>query len=288
MTYTRDLHFQFSGRRPSKSRSNYKNSDNREKSSRSSEIWPKKDSRSGAGPRKGEISREEMASLSSEKSANPVESSPTIRPMSGGHRAQSPSAIPPAIQCSYAACYCEENVWKICHHLKQNSAQELDKVWAVFISNKKRVVPLWKQKAGRDEEKLVIWDYHVIALYRPEEARTLVYDLDSELPFPTYFHKYVTETFRTDAILNPEYHRIFRVVPASTFLTHFSSDRRHMRKSDGSWLKPPPPYPCIQGEKDKEENEHNLEDFISMEPGEGRFGEVLSLTDFVRRFHQRR
>ena len=70
-----------------------------------------------------------------------------------------------------------------------------------------------------------------------------------------------------------------------------------MRKSDGSWLKPPPPYPCIQvrhlwnhpsiqlsfhpfihrfiqGEKDKEENEHNLEDFISMEPGEGRFGEV--------------
>jgi len=160
-------------------------------------------------------------------------------------------------------------------------------VWAVFISNKKRVVPLWKQKAGRDEEKLVIWDYHVIALYRPEEARTLVYDLDSELPFPTYFHKYVTETFRTDAILNPEYHRIFRVVPASTFLAHFSSDRRHMRKSDGSWLKPPPPYPCIQGEKDKEESAHNLEDFISMEPGEGRFGEVLSLTDFVRRFHQR-
>ena len=82
-----------------------------------------------------------------------------------------------------------------------------------------------------------------------------------------------------------------------------------MRKSDGSWLKPPPPYPCIQvrhlwnqpalfastyptillpiqlsfhpfihrfiqGERDKEENEHNLEDFISMEPGEGRFGEV--------------
>ena len=34
-----------------------------------------------------------------------------------------------------------------------------------------------------------------------------MYDLDSELPFPTYFHKYVTETFRTDAILNPEYHR---------------------------------------------------------------------------------
>ena len=29
------------------------------------------------------------------------------------------------------------------------------------------------------------------------------------------FLKYVTETFRTDAILNPEYHRFFRVVPAA-------------------------------------------------------------------------
>jgi len=211
---------------------------------------------------------------------------PAIRPMSG-HRPSVPSTIPPATQCSYAACYCEENVWKICHQLKQNSAQELDKVWAVFISNKKRVVPLWKQKAGRDEEKLVIWDYHVITLYRPEEARTLVYDLDSELPFPTYFHKYVTETFRTDAILNPEYHRIFRVVPASIFLANFSSDRRHMRKSDGSWLKPPPPYPCIQSDGDSTGCDHNLEDFISMEPGEGQFGEVLSLTDFVRRFHKK-
>ena len=61
-------------------------------------------------------------------------------------------------------------------------------------------------------------------------CRTLVYDLDSELPFPTYFHKYVTETFRTDAILNPEYHRQFRVVPAKLFLHNFASDRRHMRK----------------------------------------------------------
>ena len=57
-----------------------------------------------------------------------------------------------------------------------------------------------------------------------------MYDLDSELPFPTYFHKYVTETFRTDAILNTEYHRQFRVVPAQIFLETFSSDRRHMRK----------------------------------------------------------
>lgn len=116
----------------------------------------------------------------------------------------------------------------------------MNNIWNLYF----QVVPLWRQRAGRDEEKLVIWDYHVILIYKPDE-RCLVFDLDSDLPFPTYFHKYVTETFRTDAILNPEYHRFFRVIPASLFLQTFASDRRHMKKPDGSWMKPPPPYPCI-------------------------------------------
>lgn len=38
-------------------------------------------------------------------------------------------------------------------------------------------------------EKLVIWDYHVIFVYKPDERRCLVFDLDSDLPFPTFFHK---------------------------------------------------------------------------------------------------
>lgn len=172
-----------------------------------------------------------MASVSSEKVTEALKSLSAAK-------TGLPSIIPPASQCSYAACYCEENVYKICQSLADTSDTELGKAWAVFVSNKKRVVPLWRQKAGRDEEKLVIWDYHVILIYRPDTDKTLVYDLDSELPFPTYFHKYVTETFRTDAILNTEYHRQFRVVPAKTFLQNFSSDRRHMRKGKhvtGGW-----------------------------------------------------
>jgi hypothetical protein len=39
--------------------------------------------------------------------------------------------------------------------------------------------------------------------------------------------------------------RYFRVVPASVFLQHFASDRRHMKRADGSWIKPPPDYPPI-------------------------------------------
>ena len=80
-------------------------------------------------------------------------------------------------------------MYKLCEAVLLNSPPaELDKSYAVIVSNKKRVVPLWRQKAGREEERLVIWDYHVVFIYRPDD-RTLVYDLDSELPFPTYFHK---------------------------------------------------------------------------------------------------
>ncbi|TRY73478.1 hypothetical protein TCAL_11818 [Tigriopus californicus] len=192
------------------------------------------------------------------------------------------SIVPSALNCSYAPCFCEENVWMVADHARRNSSpSEMQKCFVIFVSNKKQVVPLWRQKAGKDEEKLVIWDYHVLFIYKPDQ-RCLVFDLDSDLPFPTYFHKYVTETFRTDAILNPEYHRFFRVIPASLFLQTFASDRRHMKKPDGTWMKPPPPYPCIQ----TPESAHNLDDFISMDTSVG-VGEILSLKEFVQRFYNK-
>lgn len=40
--------------------------------------------------------------------------------------------------------------------------------------------------------------------------------------------------------------RFFRVIPAETYLAEFASDRRHMRRPDGTWIKPPPSYPPIQ------------------------------------------
>lgn len=50
-------------------------------------------------------------------------------------------------------------------------------------------------------------DYHVFFMHSLGPNRCLVYDLDTTLPFPTYFHKYVTETFRSDLALRPEHHR---------------------------------------------------------------------------------
>ncbi|KAB7498144.1 Protein N-terminal glutamine amidohydrolase, partial [Armadillidium nasatum] len=158
--------------------------------------------------------------------------------------------VPLPEDCTYTPFYCEENVWHLCDYVRKNKISELSKCYVVFISNNSRCVPLWRQRSGKDEERLVTWnysyifnscvgpinkDYHVIFMYCLDD-RCLVFDLDSDLPFPTYFHKYVTETIRTDHILRPENHRFFRVIPASVYLQKFASDRRHMRQSNGNFM----------------------------------------------------
>ncbi|KAH8401761.1 hypothetical protein KR009_007760, partial [Drosophila setifemur] len=175
----------------------------------------------------------------------------------------------------------EENVWKLCEQVKRTRPEELSKCYAVFVSNEGRTVPLWRQKAGRGDDQVVIWDYHVFFMHNPSPNRCLVFDLDTTLPFPTYFHKYVTETFRSDLALRPEHHRFFRVIPSDTYLIEFSSDRRHMRRPDGSWIKPPPSYPPILSNT----NMHCLGDFICMSAGKGP-GAVYSLSEFVQNFYK--
>ena len=47
--------------------------------------------------------------------------------------------VPSAAECSYAACFCEENVWKLCDHVRTTAPNELSKAFVVFVSNKKQV-----------------------------------------------------------------------------------------------------------------------------------------------------
>lgn len=55
-------------------------------------------------------------------------------------------------------CICsEENVWKLCEQVKKTRPAELAKCYAVYVSNEGRTVPLWRQKAGRGDDKVVIW-----------------------------------------------------------------------------------------------------------------------------------
>jgi hypothetical protein len=120
---------------------------------------------------------------------------------------------------------------------------------------------------------MVVWDYHVILLYRAETG-TLVYDLDSCLTFPVPFPAYCRATLRADSELEPRFHRRLRAVPAAVYLAQLSSDRRHMRRGEG-WAEPPPAWPCIRAAGDP----HNLDSFIHMEEGSGP-GQVLSLEAF--------
>ena len=117
----------------------------------------------------------------------------------------------------------------------------------VFISNEAKTVPLWRQKSAKNAEQIVIWDYHVILIYKhPSNNRNcLVYDLDSDLAFPVDLETYVSNVIRSDDDLEVCYHRKFRIVPAQIFLDHFASDRSHMIDADGKWLQPPPAYPPI-------------------------------------------
>lgn len=41
--------------------------------------------------------------------------------------------------------------------MKKTRSEELSKCYAVFVSNEGRTVPLWRQKAGRGDDQVVIW-----------------------------------------------------------------------------------------------------------------------------------
>lgn len=181
-------------------------------------------------------------------------------------------------QCVYTSCYCEENVWKLCEYIKNQRHCPLEEVYAVFISNERKKIPIWKQKSSRGDEP-VIWDYHVILLHASKQGPSFIYDLDTILPFPCSLDVYSMEAFQSDKHLKPAYWRKLRVIPGDTYLKEFASDRSHMKDSDGNWRMPPPAYPCLE----TPESKMNLDDFICMDPRVG-YGEVYSLSDFVKHF----
>nr|CAG4652113.1 EOG090X0C0Q [Triops cancriformis] len=185
--------------------------------------------------------------------------------------------IPAAQNCTYTACFCEENVWQLCHKVDTEEPELGENCFAVFISNATRAIPLWKQKAGKDDDCLIIWDYHVIFVVKNADS-SLVYDLDTTLTFPVPFLQYIDEAIRSEDDIQPQYHRFFRVISAKSYLQTFASDRSHMKKDD-QWLAEPPSYPPIH----TTENTHNLDCFIDMTAGTG-YGDVLTLQDFVGRF----
>ncbi|KAJ8785015.1 hypothetical protein J1605_007571 [Eschrichtius robustus] len=187
-------------------------------------------------------------------------------------------ASPPRDACVYNSCYCEENIWKLCEYIKNHDQYPLEECYAVFISNERKMIPIWKQQA-RPGDGPVIWDYHVVLLHVSSGGQSFIYDLDTVLPFPCPFDTYVEDAFKSDEDIHPQFRRKFRVIRADSYLKNFASDRSHMKDSSGNWREPPPSYPCIETGDSK----MNLNDFISMDPEVG-WGAVYSLSEFVHRF----
>ncbi|XP_043212422.1 protein N-terminal glutamine amidohydrolase-like, partial [Amphibalanus amphitrite] len=80
--------------------------------------------------------------------------------MESPERQKIKAILPPAKECTHTLHYCEENVWLLCQHVQDKYPQELPYCYAVFISNQNQTVPLWRQRAGRTEDRVVIWVGH--------------------------------------------------------------------------------------------------------------------------------
>lgn len=136
--------------------------------------------------------------------------------------------------------YCEENVHRLCEDPRLSALEKR----VVFISNDRRRVALFHQRAGDDEVFVLTWDYHVILLARSPGEPWETWDLGSTLGAPVPAGDYLRRTFEERA-LPPIFAPRFRVVEGAEFLATFSSDRAHMRRRNGSFTRPPPPWPAI-------------------------------------------
>lgn len=133
---------------------------------------------------------------------------------------------------AYQPFYCEENVWRL---LCDGGLPE--PAVAVFVTNHTRTVAMWGQRAARSDP--IVWDYHVVALL-PQRAD--IVDLDDRERAVWPLRAWLRHAFREH--VEPEFHPRFRIVPAAEFLATFSSDRSHMRSTDGAPQQPPPPWPA--------------------------------------------
>lgn len=154
----------------------------------------------------------------------------------------------------YAPYYCEENIWHLCQHAQFAGFDRR----VVFISNAQRSCPFWFQKAARNADAPVLWDYHVILLYF--DAGWKVWDLDTVLANPIVLPEYLSQTFHgLRAVDAPAWFPVFKLISADLFLKEFTSDRSHMKDESGHWSQPPPDWPLILGG-----STNNLQMYIDM------------------------
>ncbi|KAI5682876.1 hypothetical protein M9H77_04104 [Catharanthus roseus] len=206
-----------------------------------------------------------MTSLNLERPSSP---SSSINPPQEVTEKKNPP--PEASHFQHTPNYCEENVYLLCKKLCEDSlAADSDgsDLFVVFISNEKKQIPLWNQKASQRADGVILWDYHVICIQKrkDENSSSMVWDLDSSLQFPCPLATYIAETIRPSFKLFSDFQRFFRIVHAPLFLQYFASDRRHMKDPAGNWVSEPPSYEAIVA---KDGTVHNVNEYMDLSSAE--------------------
>lgn len=113
---------------------------------------------------------------------------------------------------------------------------------ALFIVGGAEGCLMWHQRSAPTTGDPVLWDYHVVLLVSgPWE----VWDLDTTLGLPVSAASYLLRSFRPGLAIPAKYAPRFRLVGKAELGATFASDRSHMRRADGQWNEPPPPWPLI-------------------------------------------
>ena len=136
----------------------------------------------------------------------------------------------------YSPFYCEENAWWLCDEpeIRAGNAEVL------FVFNNIGYCPFAEQQAAPPGQ-FIWWDYHVVVL----DASKRIWDLDTRLGLPVPVQSWLSGTFPFADRLAPDLEPRFRLLASTDYRRNFASDRTHMRKPDGRWRSPPPPWPPI-------------------------------------------
>ena len=143
----------------------------------------------------------------------------------------------------YCPFYCEENIW----HLAQAPEFAGVETLVALVSNPGHTCLFWDQRVCQAKDEPVLWDYHVVLLARRPEW--VVYDLDTQLPFPINADTYLAHTFRGEGVIPPAYEPRFVLFEGADYVNTFASDRSHMLDKDGQWLAPPPKWPPVHADQ---------------------------------------
>jgi hypothetical protein len=176
-------------------------------------------------------------------------------------------------------CFCEENVWRLAY--RKTHQEPENRFFVVFISNPMKYVPMFQQLASGNVDSPCCWDYHVILLSLTiPEKKVTVCDIDSRLPYQCPLSEYLEQSFPYDD--SEPFAPLFRLIPASSFLKNFSSDRMHMYDAETqTWSAPPPRYDCILSGPSNLNAHLDFTTQRSSSPttDDGAFGKVLNLKE---------